>query len=103
MADLFFLAGFSRARGRTRICGFLENHKSAERHPNSTVVGISRGNSWQDPIVKDLLFLQSVTNDIRGDIIVSAIESVNASAIDSLVSMYAKVIKEDPRKAYRFI
>ena len=68
-----------------------------------TVVGTSRGNSWQDPIVKDLLFLQSVTGDVRGDIIVNAIESVNASAIDSLVSMYAKVIKEDPRKAYRFI
>ena len=106
---LNFISHYQRLLSGSAGCLDLVLHLVTTQCPRGhviatpTVVGISRGNSWQDPIVKDLLFLQSVTNDIRGDIIVSAIESVNASAIDSLVSMYAKVIKEDPRKAYRFI
>ena len=87
----------------TGTAGWMDKLRLSADYIAPFPVGTRRGNSWEDPLVKDLLFLRSIVDDPRDDLILNAIDTVNSSAMDALVSMYAKVLREDPRKAYRFI
>ena len=87
--------------------GWLDLLPVKQLHPMSAEfhkVGTSRGNSWEDPIVKDLLYLQSVVQlDLPDGAITTAIDSANMATTSTLVAAFAKSMKEDPRKAYRFL
>ena len=72
--------------------------------PEYLKVGTVHGRSWTDPIVKDLLYLQSVVQlDLPANTIPTAVDSANMATTNTLVAMFAKAIKDDPRKAHRFI
>jgi len=67
-------------------------------------VGTNRGNSWEDAIVKDLLYLQSVVQlDLPEGTITTAIDTANLATTTTLVAAFARSMKDDPRKAHRFL